>query len=148
MRAGPADTGLATPLVLSLLCALALACNGKIDTTSTLDGDGGAASSADSTSCTLSGDECVGAVTCCPPRTGYLLDLARNCKAATKTPLSCDRPRANPTSACGLARNDTSCLLRSSSAGTEIYFTKVSFGPPEGFTTYDCEDSYPDCPEK
>lgn len=137
------------------LVASLLACDGMIEDASTAadaasttpqpEQDAG-----DAGSCSLSGDRCIGASGCCPPRVGFRVDFIRNCKSATPTALSCDAPPPSGTFKCGRASDEESCLSRTSDAGpdggVEVYWTNNNFGVPAGFSRCDEYVGYPSCP--
>lgn len=109
--------------------AVVVGCEAKLEQTPTIEAGIDANSDAEEASseagglCQLTGDQCTGDSRCCPPFTGYQVDLEQKCRAARQTPLSC-RPPSGPAPDLKIKRcldsPQSTCFWREVEAGAAI----------------------------
>lgn len=151
--------------VVAIVSLAVLACCGGAEfrdeniasSRSTSASDSGASSTLgpnSATGCTLLGNNCEGAISCCPPYKGRVYDSNRNCQYPSKG-LACPG-LASPSAGCGVTNSAGWCYVHSlDDGGTEIVLTPSQWDssilgrsfvncPPEQAER--TAGSIPDCP--
>jgi hypothetical protein len=119
------------------------AMNGDANPPAEAEGGAGDAGSDVVGPCVLAGEECSnGGGSCCPPAGAFRVDLTRNCKATSRTPLYCLAAPKTATTKCAGFPDEQSCLWREADggagmdAGIEVYVSNYYVDAP-GFAHCD-----------